>query len=109
MGLSQDPAVNADARWPADSPGGHLAAAVRSELLTVLGAPAAAAVLRGLARDGRLYPGLSPRLDATQIVGTETGPAFTSKQELVRCVKQGGGTREENEKRRVTLVGAGRG
>ena len=81
-------AVGADARWPPGSPAQRIASQVREHLITVLGAPRAAAILRGVARDGRLDPGLAPPLGA-EVVGTEER-AFSSRDELRKWVRSGG-------------------
>ena len=74
---------------------------VRTHLITMVGKRRAAAVLRGLARDGRLDPGLAPPL-GKDVVGTEA-VAFSSREELRRWVRQGG-PEAEKETRRKTLL-----
>ena len=80
--------LGADSRWPPDSPGAQMAAQFRAHLIAVLGAARGNALLRGLARDGRLDPGLAPPLEADKVVGTECGPAFTSREALRRLVRE---------------------
>ena len=53
----------------------------------MLGAPRAAAALRGIARHGRLAPGLAPPLGDT-VVGTDDNH-FSSREELRRWVQSG--------------------
>lgn len=79
-------ALGADSRWP-DSPVRERAQQIRSHLLTVLGARRAGALLRAMTRDGRLHPGLAPRL-AGAIVGTEE-THLSSFREL-RAMADGG-------------------
>lgn len=81
-------AVGADAQWPADTAASHHASQVRAHLILLLGAPKAAAVLRGLVRDGRLYPGLAPKL-GDGVVGTEKH-AFSSREQIRAWVRKEG-------------------
>ena len=80
-------AAGAELRWAAESPGRLMAAQVRSHLISLLGAETANALLRGLARDGRLHPGLAPKLSG-EVVGTHDH-AFTSGRELQRWLRRG--------------------
>jgi hypothetical protein len=91
-------AVGADASWPSDSPGTRTARQVRAHVITMLGEAKAAAVLRSLARDGRLYPGLAPPL-GDGVVGTEKH-AFSSREQLKAWVGKEG---DPNERRKNLL------
>lgn len=66
-------AQGADASWPADSYARLKGAGIRAELIAVLGVPFASALLRGLTRDGRLYPGLALPIDPANYVNSEKG------------------------------------
>ena len=92
-------AAGADQRWPVGSPVRELAYQVRAHMMTVLGTKRAAAVLRGLARDGRLHPGLAPALRG-DVVGTDEHQ-FTPKDELRQWMRSGEG---EAELRKRTLL-----
>ena len=94
-------AAGADSRWPPGAPARQIATQVRTHLITMLGQRRAAAVLRGLARDGRLDPGLAPPL-GKGVVGTDEA-AFSSREELRRWVSQGG-PEAEKETRKKTLL-----
>ena len=85
--------VGADARWACDSTAKGIASQVRSHLITVLGKERAGAVIRGLARDGRLDPGLAPPL-GPHVVGTDDA-GFSSREELMRWVHSSGEDEKE--------------
>ena len=91
-------AYGVDSSWPRDSPGVHIASQVRHHLLTVLGEKRAAAVLRGVARNGRLHPGLAPPHASEELVGAPDGPAFSSREALRKWVKDGPGDVEQRKK-----------
>jgi hypothetical protein len=77
-----------DTRWPAESPAQRQAYGVRHHLLQCLGeAERANALLRVLVRDGRLHPGLAPKLRGP-VVGTDE-VAFTPDDELRTMVDRG--------------------
>lgn len=94
-------AYGIDTRWPRDSAGVHAATQVRQHLITVLGAKRAAAVLRGMARDGRLHPGLAPKLGDV-VVGTEEH--HFSDRDAVRKWVRDGAAAGEVEKRKAALL-----
>ena len=68
-------ARGADVGWAADSAARRQADWTRAELIALLGsAEAAHELLRAMTRDGRLYPGLAPRVPAgARVVNSELG------------------------------------
>ena len=77
-------AAGADARWPPNATAAiSNARRIRSELIGLLGSSVAAnALLRMIARDGRLSPGLAPPIEG-DIVNTEKG-VMTPDEEVTR-------------------------
>ena len=64
-------AAGADAvAWPAEAEATRFAAQLREHMVNLLGAPRANALLRAMTRDGRLHPGLAPKLKG-KVTGTE--------------------------------------
>ena len=63
-------AIGADTTWQVGSPARERANAIRSHMITIVGAARANALLRTMARHGRLYPGLAPELRGPT-VGTD--------------------------------------
>lgn len=77
-------AAGADARWPPNATAAiSNARRIRSELIGLLGSSVAAnALLRMIARDGRLSPGLAPPIEG-DVVNTEKG-VMTPDEEVTR-------------------------
>ena len=84
--------------WPVNSEEHLFATQLRFKLVATLGLEQGNALLRAMARDGRLHPGLAPPLGKA-VVGTEEH-AFSSKEQLRSWVRSGG----DQATRRATLL-----
>ena len=97
-------AAGMEATWPRDTFGAINGRRIRSELMSVLGAAGANALLRLMVRDGRLFPGLAPKLDPNDYVNSEASQ-LTPNEEVAQWFA--GVPAEEIDTSRRMLRGGG--
>ena len=93
-----------EATWPKDTFGGINGRRMRCELMSVLGAKGANALLRLIVRDGRLYPGLAPQTNPDDYVNSEASQ-LTPNEEVEQWFS--GVPAEEIDTSRRMLRGGG--
>ena len=97
-------AAGMEATWPKDTFGGINGRRMRCELMSVLGAKGANALLRLIVRDGRLYPGLAPQTNPDDYVNSEASQ-LTPNEEVEQWFS--GVPAEEIDTSRRMLRGGG--
>ena len=75
-------AAGAESGWPVHQEAATKATRLRRELMSVLGARCTNALLRAISRDGRLYPGLAPKVEGP-IINSEKSQ-YTPREEAER-------------------------